>query len=1777
MVVNLRNGNLPNRVQGSLSWKALLMLSCGLLVLVPVGGCLDSVPPMLQIREIAIEGPASTPAGGIGNYMVVATMGDGRRIEMTEGVSWSVLSGPGSMSAGTYTAPDEVMDDTPVRIMASVSALGMTFTNTLDITVTVAGAALEAVVITGPTSVPEGGVGNFVATATYADGSTRDVTRNATWSVIRGPGSIDSRGIYLAPGSITSSTQATIHVSYQEDQADPKGKVVAIEGTKDIAVLGGPSRVASLKISGPDTVTEGSSCRLTATATYTDGSTSDVTQNTVWSVQSGPGTINASGVYLAPHVAADTDAVVVGSFKERGILVEASKPLRIINQISRTPEALTVTGPQIVDEGGSASYTLTVSYDDGSSAQMTNQAHWSIINGPGSIQSGVYQAPEQVSSNTAVTIGVSYTEDFVTLETDKQITVVDLPSTLTGVRIDGPEAVDEGGVATYTLTASFSDGTSQTVTSGAVWSAEPGSIGADGVYTAPASVQQDTAAAISASYTVGSQTCQAVKDIVVRDVVAMLTGISISGPASVDEGTGATYTAVAVYENNSTADVTAKATWSIVSGPGSISGGVYSAPAIVTADTQATIRVSYLENGISRQADKIITVVNDVRIVEGVTLSGPTEVSEGGTGRFVLTAVYDDGAKADVTASGEWTLVSGPGSFTSPGVYSAPASVTANVDVSFTVRYSEGGVTKEVDGGLVVKNTVAAVVSLVILGPASVAEGQTGSYTATVTYDDQTSADVTSSAVWSVSSGPGSISGGVYTAPADVAADAPVTLTAAYTARSSGETGQATATQNVTVTNSSISATSSSTWQNFAVDPQTGLFGMAFDAVPSGGNVDALTGLSQGECTGYAGSAATVRFNVEGYLDAFHATAANPWTNQPTGWYVADRAISYAAGQKYHFRVVADVRKGTYSVYVTVPGQAEQVLAADYPFRSQSGTVSQLDHWHLQAGAGSHQVSNVSVAPVVIEGTLAVTPTDGLIASGSEGGPFSPSSRTYTLTNTGTLAMEWQAAKTQNWLTLSSSGGVVEGGESVALTVSINANAGSLAARSTAYTDTVTLVNLTNGQGDTSRSVSLTVDPIPPGVLTVSPADGLTSSGPEGGPFSPSSKTYTLSNSGGQPISWTAGSAPSWISLSKTGGTLDPNASETVTVSLSAQALAEQASPYTGTVTFINTTNHTGDTTRSVSLTVTSGGGTPPNASFAVTQTSGVSPLGVVFDATATTSPTTARPFHDLDYSWSFGDSGATFVNRPDVDANQAKGPIVAHVFELPSGVSSRTYTVTLTVRDATGAVAQIQKNITVSAFSGSTYYVSNSAGNDSNSGTQAAPFKTWQKAMSVLFASNGPRRVLFQRGETWTISSGHSASNLTGPYVIGAYGSATSAKPMIRCTNQSRILSLYPTVLDVRIMDIDFDGPYPTASAGDGINMGSNCLLLRSQLTNFYCAIGNGMGRHNGDLVVDCKIFDNAAYGMFTGPTGSDAPPYHVAILACDFDQSTSHLLRTYVGHSVVSYNTFRRTVKHQIKFCGTYPARTEFAVISNNRFLDPGDQGLWMISAGPEGNVPDQIVGKVHNIIFEHNLWKLSTSGGKVAIQSRSADDVTIRNNVFMGWIGPVDLSDGTSGVTSYLNWHIYNNSFHSPDTRDLIFVRAYLPVTNMVIRNNITSGPVAGAGSYVRALDMSATDRADLTCSNNIWYLPNHTGAQLFRVGGIAYTFAAWSEPGGSMVNPCFVAGSDLRLSLGDNPGTSAVEPRSPALNTGDTVPTVRDDFQGTSRPRGSAYDIGAYEED
>ncbi len=113
----------------------------------------------------------------------------------------------------------------------------------------------------------------------------------------------------------------------------------------------------------------------------------------------------------------------------------------------------------------------------------------------------------------------------------------------------------------------------------------------------------------------------------------------------------------------------------------------------------------------------------------------------------------------------------------------------------------------------------------------------------------------------------------------------------------------------------------------------------------------------------------------------------------------------------------------------------------------------------------------------VTVGTLAVTPSENLSATGSTGGPFSPSSLQYTLSNPGNSSINWTASSSANWITLSATSGTLAAGANTTVTVSINSNANTLGINS--YSDTVSFTNTTNGNGNTTRAVSLTVNPLP--------------------------------------------------------------------------------------------------------------------------------------------------------------------------------------------------------------------------------------------------------------------------------------------------------------------------------------------------------------------------------------------------------------------------------------------------------------------------------------------------------------------------------------------------------------------------------------------------------------------------------------------------------------------------------------------------------------------------
>ncbi|MDB6021306.1 MAG: Nuclease [Pedosphaera sp.] len=107
-----------------------------------------------------------------------------------------------------------------------------------------------------------------------------------------------------------------------------------------------------------------------------------------------------------------------------------------------------------------------------------------------------------------------------------------------------------------------------------------------------------------------------------------------------------------------------------------------------------------------------------------------------------------------------------------------------------------------------------------------------------------------------------------------------------------------------------------------------------------------------------------------------------------------------------------------------------------------------------------------------------------------------------------------------------------------------------------------------------------------PSLLSVSPAAGLTSSGPVGGPFTPGVQNYVLTNTGGIALNWTASSLSNWLTVLPMAGTLTAGSNITVTVSINTNANALAGGAYADTVSFSNTSTGAGSTTRAVNLTV---------------------------------------------------------------------------------------------------------------------------------------------------------------------------------------------------------------------------------------------------------------------------------------------------------------------------------------------------------------------------------------------------------------------------------------------------------------------------------------------------------------------------------------------------------------------------------------------------------------
>lgn len=217
-------------------------------------------------------------------------------------------------------------------------------------------------------------------------------------------------------------------------------------------------------------------------------------------------------------------------------------------------------------------------------------------------------------------------------------------------------------------------------------------------------------------------------------------------------------------------------------------------------------------------------------------------------------------------------------------------------------------------------------------------------------------------------------------------------------------------------------------------------------------------------------------------------------------------------------------------------------------------------------------------------GQIAVTPDDQSIImySGPEGGPFQPQTLTqWNLENTGAQDFDFVITSDQPWLQPSPSNGTV--GSGFNNDVNVDATLSVIEAQALAaglYSATVSFRNLTDGAGDTTRTVQLQVAPAN---FSVSPTFVNVSTTLNGG--TPPDKVVTLTNGGLVDLNYSlAWDNQPWLIVSTDGGTVPGGGSSTFNLSFNPAGLDPDT--YKAEIDITNTTNGAGSRTLAVTLIV---------------------------------------------------------------------------------------------------------------------------------------------------------------------------------------------------------------------------------------------------------------------------------------------------------------------------------------------------------------------------------------------------------------------------------------------------------------------------------------------------------------------------------------------------------------------------------------------------------------
>jgi uncharacterized protein YjdB len=643
------------------------------------------------LQSIAVT-PANTnlPVGETEQFTATGTLSDGTTENLTSQVTWASSDTTWATinSAGLATA----VSPGPVTISATFDGI----TGSTGLTVTPA--ALQSIAVTPANpSIAKGQTEPFTATGTFSDKSTENLTSQVTWaSATTSVATISAAGLVTAAGAGTSTISATLG---------------GISGSTVLTVTA--ATLQSIAVTPANTsLPVGETEQFTATGTLSDGTTESLTSQVTWaSSDTTWATISNTGLATAVSPGPVTISATFGGITgSTGLTIVAA----VIQSIAVTP-----ANPSVA-KGLTQQFTATGTFTDNSTQNLTSQVTWASATtsvatitaaglataaGPGT--STISATLNGISGSTVLTVTAAALESIAVTPANPSVT--------------------KGSTQQFTATGTFSDNSTQNLTSSVTWA------------SATTSVATITAAGLATAAGAGTSTISATLSGITGSTVMTVTAATLQSiavtPANPSVAAGLTqqFTATGTFSDNSTQNLTSQVTWASAT----TSVATITTAGLATAAGAGTSTISATLNGISGSTVMTVTAATLQSIaVTPVNTSLPA----GETEQFTATGTLSDGTTESLTSQVTWAS-----SDITWGTISNTGLATAVSPGPVTISATLNGITGST--GLTI---VAAVLQSIAVTPAnpSVSTGQTQQFTATGTFSDKSTENLTSQVTW---------------------------------------------------------------------------------------------------------------------------------------------------------------------------------------------------------------------------------------------------------------------------------------------------------------------------------------------------------------------------------------------------------------------------------------------------------------------------------------------------------------------------------------------------------------------------------------------------------------------------------------------------------------------------------------------------------------------------------------------------------------------------------------------------------------------------------------------------------------------------------------------------------------------------------------------------------------------------------------------------------------------------------------------------------------------